>query len=234
MGFIEVSIPAKEIVKLWGWPLTNTFILTFAIGLFIFLVFSIVLKRSRIVPGRVQNFLEWVLESIFNYIQTLTDDEEKTREIYPLSATLFILILFFNLLELMPGLGVFHFLRSPSSDLNLTIGLAVPSMFLVHLMAIRKIGPLNHLKKYIDLKSPLAFFVGILEGFSEITKIISLSVRLFGNLFAGEILLMVASGLFAYLLPLPFLLLEIMVGFVQALIFSSLIAIFYTVATEIH
>jgi F-type H+-transporting ATPase subunit a len=88
------------------------------------------------------------------------------------------------------------------------------------------------LKKFFNFKNPILFFVGILEGISEITRIFSLAVRLFGNLFAGEILLIIISYLFSFLLPLPFLGLEIFVSFIQALIFSSLVIIFYATHTE--
>lgn len=99
-------------------------------------------------------------------------------------------------------------------------------------MAIKKLGIFSYIKKFLNFSNPINFFVGILEGISEATKILSLSFRLFGNLFAGETLLIVSSFLFAYLMPLPFLGLEILVGFIQAIIFSSLVVIFYVSATE--
>lgn len=159
-------------------------------------------------------------------------DEEKVKEIFPLSFTLFIVILSANLIEIIPGLGVFHLLRSPSSDLNFTLALSVFSMALVHLYALRRLKPKNYFKKYIS-KNPIFAFVGALEGFSEITKVLSLSIRLFGNLFAGETLLIVSAHLFSLFFPLPFLFLEILVSFIQALIFSSLITIFYLNAGSI-
>jgi F-type H+-transporting ATPase subunit a len=115
--------------------------------------------------------------------------------------------------------------------LNFTLALAISSMAIVHILALRRLGIWGHLKKYINFKNPILCFVGALEAFSEVVKVISLAVRLFGNLFAGEVLLLATSFLFAFFLPVPFLMLEILVGFIQALIFSSLIIIFYTTAT---
>jgi len=132
----------------------------------------------------------------------------------------------------LPGLGVFHFLRSPSSDLNFTLALAIFSMVSVHILSAKDLGFRNYFKKYINLKNPILFFVGTLEGLGELTRTFSLAIRLFGNLLAGEVLLMIVSFMLAYLLPLPFLGLEIFVGFIQALIFSSLIIIFYVVTSQ--
>jgi len=97
---------------------------------------------------------------------------------------------------------------------------------------MRRLGFFTYIKKYVS-KNPIFMFVGVLEGIAELSRIFSLAVRLFGNLFAGEILLIVTSFLFAYIMPLPFLFLEIIVGFIQAFIFSSLIVIFYTTAAEV-
>jgi len=152
METLEISIPAEKIFEIFGFPFTNTFLIMLLGAVFIFSIFFIALKKPKIVPQKAQNFIEWILESIYNYISSITNDIEKTETIFPLDATLFILILLSNLLELLPGVGVFHFIRSPSSDLNFTLALAITSMALVHIFAIKKIGAFNHLKKYFNLK----------------------------------------------------------------------------------
>jgi len=115
-----------------------------------------------------------------------------------------------------------------------SFAISIFSMLYIHTKALSKIGVLSYLSKYINFKSPIYFFIGILEGIGELTRTFSLGLRLFGNLFAGEMLLMVVSSLVAFLVPLPFLALEVLVGFIQALIFSSLIAIFYVVTVEVE
>jgi len=157
----------------------------------------------------------------------MSGDRKKTEEIFPLVATLFIFILISNLLEILPGVGVFPFLRSPSSDLHFTLAIAIFSMGFIHFLTIKKLGGIKYLKKFIVLNNPILFFVGILEAMGEFTKTLSLGIRLFGNLFAGEILLIVITSMISFIVPLPFLGLEIFVGFIQALIFSSLITVFY-------
>lgn len=234
MSIPEIAISGEEIFKISHFQITNTFILSLVLSLVIFLFFLISLKKAKIIPGRIQHFWELILETLYNFFHSITNDDKKTKEIFPLAATLFILILFSNLLELMPGIGVIRFLRSPSSDLNFTLALALFSIFYINFLTIKNLGIFSYLKKFFNFKNPIFFFVGILEGMGEITRIFSLAIRLFGNLFAGEVLLIVTSFLFVYLLPLPFLGLEILVGLIQAFIFPSLIVIFYTTATQIE
>jgi len=223
----EISISGEEIVKVLGFSITNTFLLSLIISAFIFILVVFSLRSSKIIPRGLQNFWEFILESLFNFFNSITNNTKRTMEIFPLAGTLFILILFCNLLELIPGVGIFHFLRSPSSDLNFTFALAIFSVIFINALVLKNLGLFTYLKRFLN-KNPVLLFVGVLEGMGEITRILSLAFRLFGNLFAGEILLIVTSFLFSYILPLPFLGLEILVGFIQAFIFSSLIVIFYS------
>lgn len=214
-----------------GLNITNTFLLGIIGAIVIISLFYFGMRKMQLIPGKTQNFFEWILESIFNLFDGMTGDREKTEEIFPLSATLFIFILVCNLIEIIPGLGVFSILRSPSSDLHFTLALAVFSMLYIHIAAIKKLGGLEYIKKYINFSSPIMFFVGILEGVGEFTKTLSLGMRLFGNLFAGEILLMIVASLIPFIAPLPFLGLELFVALIQALVFSSLITVLYVFTT---
>ncbi len=124
-------------------------------------------------------------------------------------------------------------LRSINSDLNMTLSLALVSAFLTHAFALKFLGVLDYLKKWFSL-NPVFLFVGLLELVSEFTKIVSLSFRLFGNIFAGEVVLVTVSGIFAFLVPLPFMFLEIIVGFVQAAVFMMLTLVFMVLLSEKH
>jgi len=214
-----------------GINITNTFLLSIICAVLIMALFYFGTKDKKLIPTPVQNFFEWIIESLFGLFDGMTGDRKKTEEIFPLVATLFIFILVCNLVEIIPGLGVFPVLRSPSSDLHFTLALAVFSMLYIHISAIRQLGGIEYLKKYINFKDPIMFFVGALEGIGEFTKTLSLGMRLFGNLFAGEILLMIVASLMPFLIPLPFLALELFVAFIQALVFSSLITVFYVFIT---
>lgn len=234
----EISVAAHPLFEIGGIAITNTVFWTIllAIGLAVFLAF--VFSKAKVIPGKTQNFLEFILETFLNFCDSITNSRKKTLEIFPFAMTLFLLIWASNLVELIPGLGTFSILRSPSSDLNFTLALAALSMFYVNYLALKNLGLVPYLGKFFNFKNPILLFVGLLELMGEFTRIISLSMRLFGNLFAGEVLLMVVSvGIhwsMAYLVPLPFLGLEALVGVLQAFIFSSLIVVFYSTATEAH
>jgi F-type H+-transporting ATPase subunit a len=142
--------------------------------------------------------------------------------------------------------------RGGTADINTTLALALFSVVASHIMGILTIGVWKHFNKFINLKvlaeipgkikkdatvilvNPIQAFVGIVEFIGEIAKIASLSFRLFGNIFAGEVLLASMMALFAYILPLPFIFLEIIVGLIQALIFAMLTLVFMTIATQDH
>lgn len=126
------------------------------------------------------------------------------------------------------------FFRSPSADLNFTLALAIISVLSVQIVGITMTGFFKYLKKFINFSGPIKFFVGLLELISEIAKLISFSLRLFGNIFAGEVLLLVIAFLVPLIAPIPFYLLEIFVGFVQALIFSMLTLVFLTMAAKME
>jgi F-type H+-transporting ATPase subunit a len=232
----EIAVAAPELFAIGGYILTNTtfWIVLIVIGLIA--VFVSAFSKAKIVPGKMQNLLEFMMEAFLNFCDGITNSRKKTLEIFPFAMTLFLLIWACNLIELVPGLGLFPILRSPSSDLNFTLGLAGLSMFYVNYLALRNLGLVSYLSKFFNFKSPVSLFVGLLELMGEVTRIISLSMRLFGNLFAGEVLLMVvSSGIhwsLSYLVPLPFLGLEVLVGFLQAFIFSSLTVVFYSTGSE--
>jgi len=228
---IHIALTGEPVFSFLGINFTNTFVISIFITIFMITFFLFAFRKREIVPGKMQNFFEFILETVFSIFDGMTGDSKKTEEIFPLAATLFVFILLNNLLEVIPGLGVFPFLRSPSSDLHFTLALAIFSMMFIHFTAIKKLGGVEYLKKYIKLESPIMAFVGILEVLGEITRTMSLGIRLFGNLFAGEILLMIVSFMIPYIVPLPFLGLEIFVGFIQALVFSSLITVFYVTTT---
>ncbi len=139
--------------------------------------------------------------------------------------------------ETTGGYVLTPFLRAAATDLNLTIGLAFFVVLLSHAIGVRKMG-LKYFRRFampvITGMKPIDFFVGILEFISEFAKIISLAFRLFGNIFAGQVLLFVMSFLVAFLLPLPFMGLELFVGFMQAFVFAILTFIYFEQATHSH
>ncbi|MEK7165187.1 MAG: F0F1 ATP synthase subunit A [Patescibacteria group bacterium] len=124
-------------------------------------------------------------------------------------------------------------LRGPTADLNTTLALAVIAVIMIQYYGVHTLG-LAYFKKYLNFSDPIMFGVGLLEIVSEISRIVSFAFRLFGNIFAGEVLLTVIAFLMPLVAPLPFLGLELFVGFVQALVFSMLTAVFLSMATVSH
>lgn len=181
----------------------------------------------------------------YEFIETITG--EKTRELYPLLASFFFFIILSNWFGLLPGVGsvileekvgavthIVPILRAGTADLNGTLALAIISVGLIQYYGIKYCGFVGYMKKFINLSNPINFVLGILELVSEVSRVLSFSFRLFGNVFAGEVLIAVIVFLIPVLASFPFLLLEIFVGFIQALVFTMLTAVFINMATVSH
>lgn len=127
-------------------------------------------------------------------------------------------------------------LRTVNSDLNVTLALALILVVTTHVVGLKSIGASHHLGKFFvnPFKSPINAFVGILELIGELSRLVSLTFRLFGNIFAGSVLMLIISFLAPYIVPIPFLGLELFVGFIQALVFSVLAMLFLTSSTKMH
>lgn len=241
---MEVSIAAEALFHIGGFPLTNTIVMTCIVSLLI--VFAALILRGKLqnVPRGLQNVVEAMIEGLWNLTQDITQDKKLSVVVFPLIATIFIFVLLSNWIGLLPGMGtvglqeghaVIPFIRSASADLNTTLALSFIVVFSVQFIGIATIGVVKYGKKFFvsPFHKPyfIGTFVGVLELLSEVTRMISFSFRLFGNVFAGEVLLMVMLHLVPYLLPVPFLIIEVFVGLIQALVFALLTIVFVKMAT---
>ena len=197
-------------------------------------------KITSIPSNPVQNISEWVVETFYSLTESVS--QNAASKIFPYFITFFLFILFINWSALIPGVGTIGFFhghelvplfRGATSDLNTTLGLALVSVAATHVLSIRTIGIKDYLSRYFSF-NPINLFIGVLEIISEITKVVSLSFRLFGNIYAGEVVLITVSSIFAFAFPLPFLMLEVIVGIVQALVFSMLTMAFMAILTTSH
>lgn len=232
-------------------PVTNT-IINVWLAIVIFLIIGLCLRRRLGVrPSKMQNFIEYFLEILFGYFDQVTGDRKKTLKFLPLAGSIFFFILLSNWLGLIPGTGSITFggkmlLRPANTDLNLTVSMALVSVVASHLFGLITVGVFTHLNKFVQLgtliksfkRGPMAVFtaiieiaVGFIEIISEMAKVLSLSLRLFGNIFAGEVLMTVMSSLIGLLVPTPFMLLELLVGLIQAGVFTMLTLVYLTVMT---
>lgn len=218
-------------------PVTNTLLVSWIVITILTVLSLVITFTIKTIPGRLQNLFELIIDTGYTMVKDLAG-EKKAKLFFPYVATFFFFILFSNLLGLFPMFGTITFmgkpiLRSMNSDLNMTLALALFSAFLTHAFALRYLGLLGYLKKWFTL-NPIFLFVGILELVGEVTKVVSLSFRLFGNIFAGEVVLSTVAGIFAFVIPLPFYFLEIIVGFVQAAVFMMLTLVFMVLLSEKH
>jgi F-type H+-transporting ATPase subunit a len=240
----HVSLSAETISTIGSFAITNS-IFTSLIVSAIMILFALY-ARTRITntnrPTGLQNIVEAVLESLFNLVNSVTENRKQSRFIFPFIASFFLFILLNNWLGLFPGVGSisveFHhhlvpLFRPGTADLNTTIALAIFSVVTTQFVGFKYLS-FGYFSKFFNFSSPIMFFVGILEIISEFAKIISFAFRLFGNIFAGEVLLVVISFLVPLFVPMPFYGLEFFVGFIQALVFSMLTLVFFKMATIGH
>ncbi|OGY21470.1 MAG: ATP synthase F0 subunit A [Candidatus Chisholmbacteria bacterium RIFCSPLOWO2_01_FULL_49_14] len=247
MAKIHVSISAEPIFHLGNVEVTNSMLTGVAVSVllvsFAYWLHKKLSDKKKI--SSVQNVAEMAIEGFYSLMVSVAG-EEKTKRFYPVIATLFFYILFSNWLELLPGVGtiglnVMHngvesfapLVRPPSADLNSTLGLALFSVIGSQVVGLKYLN-LSYLKRFFDFSGPGKFILGLLEFTSELSRIISFAFRLFGNIFAGEVLLAVSLTLLPLLAPIPFLGLEIFVGAIQALVFAILTLVFWQMASTPH
>ena len=302
---LHISISAERLFNLGEMGFTNSMLTSVVVsGLLIaFALWVRVSLRKTNRPTGVQNFAEWIVESLTNLVQSVTNSHRKTEEFFPFVASFFLIILVNNWFGLLPGVGtigyrkmvvekeehasVFQYLpkvstvfavtpsaeshegtepikaenvapaaqndaaahaestepklveefvpffRAGTADLNTTLALGIFSMALVQYFGFKHLH-LSYLGKFFNFSSPINAFVGFLELISDFSKIISFAFRLFGNVFAGEVLLAVITSLTKVIAPMPFYGLELFVGFIQALVFAMLSVVLFNMATQGH
>jgi F-type H+-transporting ATPase subunit a len=240
----SINLQSQYIASLFGLSLTNTFLTSLLVTLLLVVLSICFYLQTRYYPNR-KNFLftgmRVLLLKALQFSDGVTQDRVLSKKIMPLVATFFLFIVTANMLTLVPGfLGSFFIqtpagnlplLRSPNSDLTTTLALAVCAVVGIQFFSLQTLGARKYIGRFFSLASPTNFFLGFFELLSEAIKILSFSFRLFGNLFAGEVLLLVAAFLTPYVIPLPFMLLEVFVGVIQAFIFAILTLSFIKVSS---
>jgi len=237
----EISIKAEPIFHLGQFVVTNSYLLSI-VSFVILIILAFILKNKiSLIPGKLQSIFELLSDQLLGLMNGLLGDSRKSEKYFPVIATVFLFILLSNWLGLFPGVGSLGIeeglnhlgevkyvplFRAPAADLNFTLALALISILFVQFFGIVALGFKKYSSKFFTFKNPIYTFVGLLEFMSEFTKIISFSFRLFGNVFAGEVLLGIIGFLLPYVVPLPFLFLEVFVGLIQAFIFSMLTLVF--------
>lgn len=241
-----ISIKAEPVFNFFGFSITNS-LLTAAIVFFLFLGVAFYYRQQINASKRSGffYFLHFIFQSIYSLFQSVLG--KHTETFFPLMLAFFLYIMIHNWFGLLPGVGsilinighnhkemLVPILRGNNADLNTTLALALISVGLIQFYSVKFLGIKVYLNKFFNFSHPINFFVGILDIVSEISKVISFAFRLFGNIFAGEVLLTIVAFLVPVLASFPFIVLEVFVGFVQALVFSMLTAVFLMGAIERH
>lgn len=260
----EATLYAEPILHIGSFEVTNALFTTWLVVIVIFIFSITLRIKMKQIPKGIQNFFEFVVEGAMNLADSVTGDKKITAKVFPLAFTIFLFVLINNWFGILPlgafgiiemtdhGKAFIPLVRSGTADINTTLALGLVAVIGSNIFGIMSIGIWKMFNKYVNIaafgqaikkarkeptiliSAPIMFFVGMLELIGEFAKIASLSFRLFGNVFAGEVLLMAMGAILAYILPLPFIGLEIFVGLIQAFIFSLLTLVYFTIAATDH
>ena len=260
----ESTLYAEPIGHIGTFTVTNSLFTTWVVVFIVLIISIAIKIKIKLIPKGIQNIFEMLIEGAMDLADQVTGSKKITAKVFPFAFAIFMFVLINNWLGLLPfgcfgliettahGKAFIPLIRSGTADINTTLALGVVSVIGANLFGIISIGIWKLFNKYVNLKAlgemvtkvkkdpailisaPIMFFVGVLELVGEFAKIASLSFRLFGNVFAGEVLLMSMSAILAYGLPLPFMALELFVGFIQAFIFSILTLVYFTIAASDH
>jgi len=260
----EVTLFAEPITNIGNFTLTNALFSSFIVVAIIIILSLVLRFKLKEIPGKLQNVFELVVDEGLKLCDQVTNSRTLSLKIFPIAISVFFFILINNWFGILPlgGFGLIEqsetsavfvpLFRGGTADINTTIALAIMAVLGANMFGVFSIGIWKTFNKYVNLKAlveifkkvrkdatiiivaPITFFVGLIEIVGEFAKIASLSFRLFGNVFAGEVLLVSMAALVAYVVPIPFLFLELLVGVIQALIFSILLVVYFTIGASDH
>lgn len=255
-----LSQRAVEIARPFGFPVTNSMVVTWIVALFLIVLARVATRNMKQVPDGLQNFLEWLIDSLYGFLEGVIGPQLVQRTFW-FFGTIFIFILTANWIGLVPGVGSIGWghqtpdgfrleepwFRGANADVNLTLAMALVFFASWIVWGLREAGPVGFFKELFAPKGTstgalkvlmvvVFFAAGCLEVISILFRPISLSFRLYGNIFAGETMLetMAAMPSIGWLVQVPFYFLELLVGFVQAMVFMLLTAVFTLLICQHH
>lgn len=213
--------------------ITGSIIMSWIVMAAVIIPLTIIARRLKEIPTGVQNVIEFAIESLSSFAIGIGGPGAKKFITFFLACFLFIAVS--NWSGLIPGVGRVHEFRAPTSDVNVTVGLALVAFVYFHYQGVRALGIGGYLGKFFTLKDgPVGLFVGFIEFFLEFVKPLTLAMRLFGNIYGGELALAVVTTITLAFIPVTLYGLELFVGLMQAIIFSVLVLVFTMLAMEGH
>lgn len=247
MREINISLAAEELFSIGGFPVTNSFLSMVVLSTILIIVFTILARRLKAVPTKGQLFAETFVDGVYGFVKQVAGSDKAARRIFPLFSAMALFFLISNLIGVLPGMSAITangttIWRPPTSDYTIVFGITVVMFFVWQFTAIVTGGLVHHAGKFFNfsgfkkgiLTGVIDFVMGIMDIIGEVAKIISLSFRLFGNIFAGEAIFAVIIGLAPYVVPIPFTVMSMFSGIIQAFVFPILVLIFISmsVATQ--
>jgi F-type H+-transporting ATPase subunit a len=242
---IHISLASQTLFTVFGFNVTNAMVtgaLSLVVFLAVFIYVSQMVRRGRY--NRFVGLVQWAFEGMLSQVYSVIPDKKLARKIAPLALTIFFYVLISYWTSILPGLESITYnsvpvIRSIAADMNFTFAIAILALIIVQVYAIKQHGPIGNLRRYLrnPLKDPIGSFEGFLELIGEVSRYSALSLRLFGNCFAGEILLIIITALTSYFsaLTLPlFMGFELFIGLIQAYVFFILTTIFTALAVDSH
>jgi F-type H+-transporting ATPase subunit a len=239
---MDISLPARILFSIGPFPITDAFLGSIAVSLVLIFGSIIASRNFSLIPTRLQLFFELIAEYILEQLTQAFGNEKEARAMFPLIFTLLLFIVIANQFTLIPLIFEITYngadvLRQPTSDLAGTLALSLMVVVIAHILALR-VSPIRHIQNFLPFHAFLKvrsigdffnacveLFIGVLNIVGEFAKIISLAARLFGNIFAGNVMVAVIASLFAftlYIIPIPFIILSVFSGFIQAFVFMLL------------
>lgn len=254
LGFTRelTSIQPEVLFHIGGFPIANSTMMILLMAILFLGLGLFKVKKFSLVPSSFQVGFEMVYESIFGLVEQITGSKKMAENIFPVIATILVYFAVANVISLIPGLtditynGVAVF-RTPTSDINTALGVSIASVIALNLISLKDFGLVDYIGVYLPIKNIFKgfkksfmdgfvalvdLFVGVLNVVGEVAKIISLSFRLFGNVYAGQVLAIIIMGAFAWALPAVWTIMSGFTGLLQGMVFASLVAVYYTLALK--
>ncbi|HVV39234.1 MAG TPA: F0F1 ATP synthase subunit A [Candidatus Paceibacterota bacterium] len=239
---LHITLAAERLFSVWGIPVTNTVLTTWLIMAVLLLGAFLIGRSLKLTPGRTQSAIEMAYEYVYGYVHEALQSDKLANRYFPLIATIFLFVLTVNFFAFLPIFAPFtvhtegetaSLLHVPSADLNTTLALAIIAFFVAEFSGILTLGVLKYGSKFVNFRGgAMGFIIGLLEIIGNLARLVSLSFRLFGAIFAGETLLLVIAFFAPYIAPVPLMAFELFIGLLQAAIFAILTLAYIKLAVE--
>jgi len=240
---LHITLKSERLFEVWGFPITNATVTMWAVMAVLLFVAFLVGRSLKLKPGKAQTGVEMFTEYLLGMIQQTLGTRALAVRYFPLLMTIFIFIFAANMFDFLPIFGtvgwhaeggefvpLFH---AVNADLNTTLALAIISFFVIEISGIATLGVLKYGSKFVNFTGgAMMFVVGLLELIGNLARLISFSFRLFGAIFAGEVLLLVIAHFLPYIAPVPLMAFEAFIGLLQAAVFAILTMAFIKIAID--